>query len=83
MGNERLISFWHDIWVSECPLRVRFPGLYAICSDLDIKVADCLVNEIWDIQFVRNFGKDDESQWGIHKSQLEGVELIGEMDRMV
>ena len=40
LGNGRQISFWEDVWLEECLLRVKFPAVYRICLDERISVAE-------------------------------------------
>ncbi|KAI4969564.1 hypothetical protein ZWY2020_000478 [Hordeum vulgare] len=43
-GNGRNIRFWHDKWVGDCSLKVRFWGLFEICNQ-----QDCVVSQVWDV----------------------------------
>lgn len=38
VGNGRKVRFWHDVWLDECPLRIRFPRLFRICRKQDCSV---------------------------------------------
>ncbi|XP_024636614.1 uncharacterized protein [Medicago truncatula] len=40
MGDGRDILFWHDIWVGEIPLKIKFPRLYELVEDKECSVAD-------------------------------------------
>jgi hypothetical protein len=33
MGNRRKIRFWYDVWLGECPLKIRFRRLFEISCD--------------------------------------------------
>ena len=64
-------------------MKINFPQLYNICLDPTIKVADCFVRGMWNIQFVWNFGKEEAVQWELLKDLLEGVDLNSDKDKMV
>lgn len=82
LGNGRRTYFWHDVWLDDCPLKIKFALLYRTCSDLDIKVAECLVEGVWQINFARTLGRGEEELWRNLKENLDGVVLDGEKDQV-
>jgi len=40
MGDGRDALFWHDIWVGEIPLKIKFPCLYELAEDKEWSVAE-------------------------------------------
>lgn len=57
---EKRTSFWKDVWIGNCPLKVRFSNLFKIWQDPDISTADCCRDGVWNIKFIRSFGGDKE-----------------------
>ncbi|MED6123741.1 hypothetical protein PIB30_052230 [Stylosanthes scabra] len=39
--NDNKIRFWHDVWVREGALKVKFPGLYIVAKDKESIVGEC------------------------------------------
>lgn len=68
--------FWKDTWLDNCPLKIRFCRLFNICSNPDITVAGCLVNDEWSIEFIRQFGQTEAESWDELKRELVGVSLV-------
>jgi hypothetical protein len=58
IGDGSKVSFWHDVWCGDRPLKEMYPDLFAISCSPDSLVADLLSchNDIphWDLTFVRN-----------------------------
>jgi hypothetical protein len=58
IGDGSKVSFWHDVWCGDRPLKVMYPDIFAISSSPDALVADLLSchNDIphWDLTFIRN-----------------------------
>ena len=44
IGDGEGTLFWHDPWMDDLPLRVKFPSLFAICSDPAQLVASTVHN---------------------------------------
>jgi hypothetical protein len=38
VGNDKLVSFWRNIWCGDLPLSVRFPRLFDLARDKDNSV---------------------------------------------
>lgn len=45
LGRGNKISFWHDIWCGELPLKLRFPNIFAIARIKDLMVCDAFCSE--------------------------------------
>jgi hypothetical protein len=41
-GNGRKIIFWHEVWLGECPLRIKYVKLYNICNQQEWEVSRVL-----------------------------------------
>lgn len=75
LGDGKSISFWEDVWIDSCPLKIRFDKLFRICEDPKIIVANCWFNNVWNIQFTRSFGREEIIQWEDLKNLLFNVEF--------
>lgn len=83
IGNGFNISSWSDVWLGECPLKVKYQNLYNICQDPDISVANSLCGDVWNIPFNRNFGDEEITQCDDLKNSITEVELQEESDTVV
>lgn len=62
-GNGRNISFWHDVWLGECSLKVQFWRLFSICNQ-----QECYVAQVWDgeelkLSFRRSVDQEGLALW--------------------
>lgn len=73
------ISFWNDVWVGDCPLKVKYQNLYNISQNTEINVANSLCGGVQNILFNRNFGDEEISQWVDLQNSILDVELKEEM----
>jgi hypothetical protein len=57
VGDGSKVSFWHDVWCGEQPLKGAFPELFSIACLRDASVADHLQfsngSPQWNVNFVR------------------------------
>lgn len=84
IGNGFNVSFWGDIWVDNCSLKVKYDKLFNICQFPDMSVADGLVEDMWKITFARVFGEEEKIQWKLWgKKTIMDIELSGDMDNVV
>lgn len=44
VGNGRSTLFWHDTWVGDSPLKIRFGKLFSVATFIDSTVAN---NGVW------------------------------------
>uniref|UniRef100_A0A2N9EHM0 Reverse transcriptase domain-containing protein n=1 Tax=Fagus sylvatica TaxID=28930 RepID=A0A2N9EHM0_FAGSY len=56
IGDESKVSFWHDVWCGDRPLKEMYPDLFAISCSLDSLVDDQLRRHNdtlhWDLTFI-------------------------------
>ena len=55
--------FWHDNWLGDCPLKIKFYRLFQITSEPDLEVAKARVNGQWLIQFRRELDETRRDEW--------------------
>jgi hypothetical protein len=57
VGIGSKVSFWHDIWCGDRPLKISYPTLFSIAQQQDAWVADHMQNQDgrtqWDVIFTR------------------------------
>lgn len=60
VGDGRDALFWHDIWVGDIPLKIKFPRLFELSVDKEWSVTEA--NEVWDGVWRRRlFAWEEES----------------------
>jgi hypothetical protein len=52
VGDGRDTSFWCDSWCDQIPLKDRFPGIYDICIEQNVSVAEA-ADMHWNFSFRR------------------------------
>ena len=70
IGDGEGTLFSHDPWMDDLPLRVKFPSLFAICSDPAQMVASAVHNGSWNISFRRTFGQAEAAAWNELRDSL-------------
>jgi hypothetical protein len=60
LGNDRKFRFWHEVWLGECPLRIKYERLYNICSQQNWEVSRVLGGGDINLTFKRNFDNIEE-----------------------
>ena len=55
LGNGTKIKFWQDVWIDNCPFKIRFHRLFRISRQQEWSVADMHGIE-WQLDFRRNLG---------------------------
>lgn len=73
-------SFWHDCWLTECPLEVSFYKLYQIASDPNLTVAEAARDRAWFITFRRQFNQEPRDMWLSLLELLNDVQLVEGVD---
>lgn len=50
VGDRNFSLFWHDAWLGDSPLRVRFPRLFLLVMDLNSLVSSCgrWIDGVWE-----------------------------------
>uniref|UniRef100_A0A8I6XL94 Reverse transcriptase zinc-binding domain-containing protein n=1 Tax=Hordeum vulgare subsp. vulgare TaxID=112509 RepID=A0A8I6XL94_HORVV len=56
-------QFWLDPCLDGAPLRLRFPGLFAICAAPTILVSEAALADRWHFEFFRSFGPAEVLEW--------------------
>jgi hypothetical protein len=74
IGNENKARFWHEVWLGDCPLNIRFSKLYIICDQQAWEVSRVLREGEINLTFRRNFDISEVLEW----EELEGVQLTYE-----
>jgi hypothetical protein len=59
VGNGKKPRFWHEVWLGECPLRIKFNKLFVIYKQQNWEVARVLDGGGINLSFRRNFGSDE------------------------
>lgn len=79
IGNGKKIIFWHDVWLDECPLKIKFPKLFRICRQQDWSVAE-LKEVDWALDLRRRVGIDEVAEWNELQESLDLVEMMQDKD---
>jgi hypothetical protein len=80
VGNEKKIRFWHETWVGECPLKIRFQEIFVICNQKEWSVFNVTRDGGINLTFKRNFGNEEEQECEDLQMLLGGVVLSQEPD---
>ena len=83
VGNGQDTSFWGDVWVNDCPLKIAYSNLFNSCHSSVISVSEGLQAGSWDNLFRRNCGVREKNQWENFKNDVEQVELEDSMDKPI
>lgn len=75
IGDGCNTSFWGDVWLADCPLRIKYDKLFLGCQGPDVSVANCLLEGMWSIPFKRSLGFEEFMRWENLKNDLLEVEL--------
>jgi hypothetical protein len=82
VGDGRDTSFWCDSWCDQIPLKDRFPGIYDICIEQNVSVAEA-ADMHWNFSFRRWMTLDLACQiHGLHQIMSQTV-LTVEQDKPV
>jgi hypothetical protein len=73
------IKFWHEVWIGECPFRIKHGRLFSICNQKEWEVSKVLGVQI-NLTFRRNFDALEWNEWGQMVSELTDIELTTEKD---
>ncbi|KAE8796520.1 Heparanase-like protein 2 [Hordeum vulgare] len=63
VSNGSGAQFWLDPWLAREPLRLRFPGLFAICAETAVLVSEAALVDGWHFEFRRSFGPTEILEW--------------------
>ncbi|GKC71426.1 RNA-directed DNA polymerase, eukaryota, partial [Tanacetum coccineum] len=82
VGDGRCTLFWEDLWITDVPLRVSFPRLYALEMNKLISVAEKLDAPISALSFRREVrGGIEQQQWSKLVELVGSVSLSSSSDR--
>jgi hypothetical protein len=82
VGNGRKTSFWDDVWLGECPLRIVFPQIYGCCEQQNGLVAEVVLANGLDLTFCRSFGPVEVREWSELGNMMNGLVLNEEEDKV-
>jgi hypothetical protein len=81
-GGWKKIKFWHEVWLGECPLRVKYGRLFNICHQQEWEVSRVLGGGQIHLTFRRNVEAPEWREWEDLESELAEVELTIEEDSL-
>jgi hypothetical protein len=82
VGNGKKVRFWHDIWLGNCPLKIKFPRLYRISRQQDFSVSD--LREVdWNLDLRRRLGNEEVVEWNDLQEALELAVFSGGEDEVI
>lgn len=81
LGNGKKIRFWHDVWLGNCPLKIKFPKLFRISRQQDWSVMELKEVE-WNLD-LRRLGNDAVAEWNELQEALELAVFSEEEDTVV
>lgn len=80
VGNVSTVRFWHDVWLENCPLKIRFPKLFRINRQQNWSVAYMFD---WELDLRRNLGPGELAEIYEMKEVLDEVQITGEDDKLI
>ncbi|GKB44769.1 RNA-directed DNA polymerase, eukaryota [Tanacetum coccineum] len=84
LGNDEHTFFWEDVWLTNRPLKLSFPWLYALECEKDVSVAAKLIDSSLTSSFIRNpRGGSKEEQYLLLMESVAPVILSNSSDRWV
>jgi hypothetical protein len=75
LGDGKRIRFWHEVWLDEFTLRIKYGKLFNICNQQDWEVAKVLEGGQINLTFRRNFDAPEWEGWFEMESELADIEL--------
>jgi hypothetical protein len=81
-GGWKKIKFWHEVWLGECPLRVKYGRLFNICHQQEWEVSRVLGGGQINLTFRRIVEAPEWREWEDLESELAEVELTIEEDSL-
>jgi hypothetical protein len=75
VGNGNEIKFWHDVWLGDCSLKIRYPRLFHISRQQEWSVFD--LREVnWNLDLRRRLGIEEIAEWNDLQESLELVDFL-------
>ena len=75
LGDGCSVRLWKDVWVDDKPLKDEYHGLYLLCFDHNIIVAETLQKGWGGFIFRRTLYGDSLEPWKNHKLRCEEIEM--------
>jgi len=75
-------SFWHDTWLGDCFLRIKFEQLYKFCRDPQVTVDRVLRDGFVHVEFRRSLNQQESREWARLVEFLAHVSLCKGRDQM-
>jgi hypothetical protein len=72
--------FWHDTWTGDCPLKIVFPHIFAICNKQEWSVYRVFHQGNPELTFRRNFGDRENMEFVDLVDVMAGVNLTNSQD---
>ncbi|EOY20792.1 Uncharacterized protein TCM_012134 [Theobroma cacao] len=76
VGNGETICFWFDKWIDDIPLASKFPRLFSLAVDKDMRVLDACQNGLWSINFRRVLYSWEKEDLDRILNSLSSVSLV-------
>ena len=57
------MSFWHDTWLGNCPLKLEFDQLYKFCRDPHASVEQVMGSGHIQVEFRRSLNQQEFREW--------------------
>jgi hypothetical protein len=82
LGDGNKIRFWHEVWLGECTLRIKYGKLFNICHQQEWEVSRVLESGQINLTFRRNFDAPEWREWAELESELANIKLTAEEDSL-
>jgi hypothetical protein len=79
VGDDKLTSFWNDVWLESSLLRICFPELFEVCDSEVGSVADYAARG-WHIGLRHMLGTEEMREWTDLQELLRCVNLTQQED---
>jgi hypothetical protein len=72
VGKGNKVWFRHEVWLGQCPLRIRFNKIFSICKQQNWEVTKTLKDGEVNLPFRRNVDNEEVLEWDELERELEG-----------
>ncbi|EOY32802.1 Uncharacterized protein TCM_040827 [Theobroma cacao] len=83
IGNGETIFFWSNKWIEDIPLTFKFPRLFFLAIDKDMRVIDACQNGLWSINFRRELYSWEKEDFNLILNSLSSISLVPSIDDML
>jgi hypothetical protein len=80
VGTGNKPRFWHEVWLGERPLKIKFNKKIVICKQQNWEVARVLEGGVINLSFRRNFCREEILEWEELERELERITLFDRED---